>query len=406
MFQFSEYELRRLVRVDSTTGAVTLNRQALPKAADSIFFGRGNAVTAFPSEVARIAAGRPVMLVAGATSSRSPAIAQALTALKERVPVACTLLVHGRATSEVVAGGMALAIEHQVSTVAMVGGGTVIDVGKAVAALCRQPGAEPTPDYVDRMTAIADGIDPSFVVPWCAVPTTSGTGSESTYNSVLEMGDVKVSLKGIPPASLIVADPAPVAETPHRAARVAACDALSQAMEVLCSGHTPHEAQVLAAWAIKALSAGIDALDADPNAAADHLCWGSLLMGIAFAHGRLGLPHALAHYCLKYGLSHGQMVAGLLAPGLRVQAKDPEVRARLEALAALLGVDDSISWAQRTTDRLLRSAGLAATLAEAGISRDEMEWIAQRELELVPQIGVPPRPATFAELMEALENSR
>lgn len=99
-------------------------------------------------------------------------------------------------------------------------------------------------------------------------------------------------------------------------------------------------------------------------------------------------------------------MAGLLAPGLRVQAKDREVRARLEALAALLGVDDSISWAQRTTDRLLRSAGLAATLAEAGISRDEMEWIAQRELELVPQIGVPPRPATFAELMEALENSR
>ena len=53
-------------------------------------------------------------------------------------------------------------------------------------------------------------------------------------------------------------------------------------------------------------------------------------MGIAFAHAGLGLPHALVHFCMKYGLAHGHMVGILLAPGLTIQAQqDPATALRL-----------------------------------------------------------------------------
>ncbi len=397
----------RFVRLNSRTGAVAIDRDALPNAAASVLFGPGVALAAFPAEVKRISEGRPIMLVAGASSSRTPAIAQAVAALAEVASPACTYMVEGISDATVIARGIQLAADYDVGTVAIIGGGTTIDVGKAIAALVRQAGALPaSADAVLSFTAGELKINPAAALSWCAMPTTTGTGSESTWNSVLEEGDVKLSLKGVPPASLIAADPDLLRGLAPRPRNIAVADALSQALEVVCSGHTSEPAVELALCAVKQLSAGIASMELDPDGSRGHLAWGSLLMGIAFAHGRLGLPHALAHYCVKYGMSHGNMVGALTGPSLRVQSIDAGVRARLERLESILNVQDCAEWAGGLIGGLLSSAGLPATLAEAGLATPDFEWIVPREMELGPQIGVPPRPATPDELMEALEGSR
>jgi len=288
----------------------------------------------------------------------------------------------------------------------MIGGGTTIDVGKAIAALARQPDSAPTSESVLRFTLGELTIDPGASLSWCAMPTTTGTGSESTWNSVLEEGEVKLSLKGVPPASLIVTDPDLLEGLDPRPRNVAAADALSQALETVCSGHTSEPGVELAICAVNHLSYGIRTMDTDPGVSRRHLAWGSLLMGVAFAHGRLGLPHALSHYCLKYGLSHGNMVGALTGSGLRVQSRDAGVRARLERLAQAVNVQDCVAWAEALVSGLFSAVGLPATLAEAGLTTADFEWIVPREMELAPQIGVPPRLATPDELMEALEGSR
>lgn len=390
-----------IIRLDPLTNRLTLDASALPKAAPAIFFGPGSARSIFPAKLGAIAAGERVMVVAGATSSLSPGIAEALAALHNMVNVAGTFLVSGHCDPDVIRQGIAAARACYASTIAVIGGGTVIDAGKAVAALAHQNDHHD----IDRFVSNGLPIVPSFALKWAAMPTTSGTGSESTSNSVLEMGNEKVSLRGVPPASLIVADPELTHSQPLGSAAVSAADALAQALEVLASGDSSPAAQDVALCAITALAEGIRLMGTETELASYWLSWGSLLMGIAFAHGRLGLPHALAHFCTKYGMNHGNMVGILLAAGLVVQSRDRGVVERLHRVSDALGVNSCVDWARESSAQLLAMAGLPATLAKAGLSPDELRWIARHELRLRPRLGIPPRVATEEELIEVLSLS-
>lgn len=102
------------------------------------------------------------------------------------------------------------------------GGGTTLDVGKSVAALARQEGGGDVAAFqLGQRQVVAERV-----LPWVAVPTTSGTGSESTDNAVIELGEEKRSIRGIPAASLIVADPALTDSLPLRPTVVAAVEGL------------------------------------------------------------------------------------------------------------------------------------------------------------------------------------
>ncbi|MEW6106243.1 MAG: iron-containing alcohol dehydrogenase [Bacillota bacterium] len=165
----------------------------------------------------------------------------------------------------------------------------------------------------------------------------------------------------------------------------------------------------------------------------DTLCWGSFLMGIAFAHARLGLPHALVHFCNRFGLSHGNMVGMLLAPGLAVQARDPETARRLARAAQALdrvlrcrevpapegpppespisqtsvpgGSELLFRWLETRIPALFAATGLPHCLRAAGLTRADLDWIVARELESRPSFGTPARPATPGELKEVLERA-
>lgn len=354
-------------------------------------------------------------------------------------------------------------------------------------------------------------VAPERALPWIAVPTTSGTGSESTDNAVIELGDEKRSLRGIPAPRLIVADPALTDSLPLAPTVVAAVDALAQSLEVLTNSAASAEVQEVALAAFATLARGIEDLylaathriggagsdsgsgdgpaarggpedlahrgqsssasgrcsfetapgirgaefqrgcdgvawlsPLDPvkpdhpvepgllvelgktsqasqhdrfdredhpprvnpspvasqraasamSAASstsgagvaattrDTLCWGSFLMGIAFAHARLGLPHALVHFCNRFGLSHGNMVGILLAPGLAVQARDPETARRLPRAAQAL-------------DRVLRCREVPAPegpTPEFRISQTSVPGAASLGV-VVPKAPVPGEPA-------------
>ncbi|MDH7496718.1 MAG: iron-containing alcohol dehydrogenase [Bacillota bacterium] len=411
-----------IVEVDAGTGILHLNHAALPRAADRMIFGRGLAAGCVPEAVETVAklaqpGRRGVLLIVGETSSKAPGVSPLIEKLKrlghEAGAGVETLVVGRHADHATIRAGIEIARRHQVGVVVAVGGGTVIDVGKSVAALAYQeyeeipssrpavhleaaweagsaarlrprefaedePGARPEVEVdIAGYQLGRRRLTPARALPWVAVPTTSGTGSESTDNAVIELGDEKKSIRGIPAPRFVAADPALTDPLPLTPTIVAAVDALAQSLEVLVSAAASAEVQEVALAGFAALASGVedlctaavrgireaapcatpsgepeckrlytawpaspDSADAVAPATRDSLCWGSLLMGLAFANGRLGLPHGLVHFCNRFGLSHGNMVGILLAPALAVQARDSETAWRLTRAAKAL--DDAL----------------------------------------------------------------
>ncbi|MEW6229228.1 MAG: iron-containing alcohol dehydrogenase [Bacillota bacterium] len=509
-------ELRQvpgLLELDAASGEVCLDRAALPRAAKRIVFGRGSSGLVVSEAAGELAGSSTILVVVGTSSSKTPAIsalldrlrrvtdALALTgsaeppwtsgclqATRDGYPQAThdasagcrlagsgsdfdrptdlpgpagpvtpnveVLRVQGRADHAAIQAGIAAVQRTGASLVVAVGGGTILDVGKSVAALARQERGEDVAAFqLGQRQVVAERV-----LPWVAVPTTSGTGSESTDNAVIELGEEKRSIRGIPAASLIVADPALTDSLPLRPTVVAAVDALAQSLEVSTNSVASEDVQAVALAAFATLAKGIEELCAitagGPGcgsvAAAggetarnsggrpgqvdsttrDILSWGSLLMGIAFAHARLGLPHALVHFCSRFGLSHGHMVGILLAPGLAVQARDPETAKRLagaaqvlQASSVLKSVETTymrraplplpdapepellIRWLENRVGRLFTAVGLPSSLRAAGLARADLDWITVREMANRPALGIPARPATPDELEEVLEGA-
>lgn len=153
----------------------------------NIRFGRGQARSAAPW-LAQYDA--PVLLVHGATKSRAQFLLSELTALHLQVS---TFAIANEPTLDDIERGVRLARERGVGAVVSIGGGAVIDAGKAIAALV--PASGPAIDYLE---VVGTGrILEASPLPFVAIPTTSGTGAEVTKNAVINVPQQqrKVSLR-------------------------------------------------------------------------------------------------------------------------------------------------------------------------------------------------------------------
>jgi len=195
--------------------------------------------------------------------------------------------------------------------VVAVGGGSSLDVGKAIGALVGETGE--VAEYHRGRPITERGV------PIIAVPTTSGTGSEVTPNAVLidqERG-VKASLRGdglVPKVAIV--DPQLTLTLPPAATAFAGIDAFTQALEGFTSTGANLVTDKFAAEALGHLAGAIRTAysDGDNLVAREHMSLGSLLAGIGFASSRLGLVHGLAHPVgIISGQPHGR-VCGLLLP--------------------------------------------------------------------------------------------
>ena len=277
-------------------------------------------------------------------------------------------------TIELARAGVAAAREHGADVVAAIGGGSVIDTGKAVAMLLGNGG-----DPLDYLEIVGSGRTISRpAVPCAAVPTTAGTGAEVTANAVLASPAhrVKVSLRSrlmIPRVALI--DPQLTASCPPPVTAASGLDALTQCLEPFVSVRANPLTDGLAREGLRRAAAGLRAAYADGNdldARADMaLC--SLLGGIALANAKLGAVHGLAGVIGGTAdVPHGMACAALLAPvveanvqALRSGQPDHPTLARYTETARLLtgkpaaSTEDGIAWI-RETMTLLAVPGLAA----------------------------------------------
>ncbi|MBL7076339.1 MAG: iron-containing alcohol dehydrogenase [Kiritimatiellae bacterium] len=205
--------------------------------------------------------------------------------------------------------------EGNVSWVAAVGGGSVMDVAKAAAGLRDAP--LPTLAYHD-----GEPIPPSNVT-FVAAPATAGTGSEATMVSVLTNSDTGVKKSIRHPshtAQLVILDPDLLTSCPPALVAASGMDAFTQAVESYLSRNATWLTDALALQAVVDINRSIEAVfsGGGDDASREALLRGSYLAGLALSNARLGLVHGLAHPLgARFHLPHGLVCAICLPHVLR-----------------------------------------------------------------------------------------
>jgi alcohol dehydrogenase class IV len=253
--------------------------------------------------------------------------------------------------------------EHGADVVVAIGGGSVIDAGKAVAMLLGNGG-----DPLDYLEVVGSGRKITRpAVPCVAVPTTAGTGSEVTANAVLASPAhrVKSSLRSpfmIPRVALV--DPALTVSCPPPVTAASGLDALTQCLEPFVSVRANPLTDGLAREGLRRAAAGLRAAYADGTdlgARAD-MAMCSLLGGLALANAKLGAVHGLAGVIGgTAAVPHGVACAALLAPVM-------------EANVAALRSGPPGRRAHPALDRYAEAARLITGTPAASIE-DGLDWI-------------------------------
>jgi alcohol dehydrogenase class IV len=312
--------------------------------------------------------GSRVLVCTGADPERYAALLAALELPAE------VFAVKGEPTIEEARAATAAAREQGADVVAAIGGGSVIDLGKAVAMLLGN-GGDPL-DYLEVVGAGRKITKPA--VPCVAVPTTAGTGAEVTANAVLASPEhrLKASLRSplmIPRVALV--DPRLTLSCPPPVTAASGLDALTQCLEPFVSIRANPVTDGLAAEGLRRAASGLRAAYADGGdlgARAD-MATCSLLGGLALANAKLGAVHGLAGVIGgTAAVPHGVACAALLAPVIEANVRalrsvdrgDPVLDRYMTAAQLLTGrpaasIEFGVAWI-RETIALFGMPGLAA----------------------------------------------
>ena len=327
---------------------------ALPR---RVMFGRGRAGE-LPGLLAQF--GRNALLCTGRDPSRHGNL------LGEIDPVAVVTVGREPTVDDVrAATGQARTVGAE--AVVAVGGGSVLDLGKAVAVLLGN-GTDP----MDHLEVIGRGVrveHPS--VPFVAVPTTSGTGAEVTANASLRSPEhgIKASIRSphmLPAVALV--DPLLTLSCPPAVTASSGLDAITQCLEPYVSPRATPATDALAAEGLRrgarALRRAYD--DGGDTKAREEMSLCSLFGGIALANAKLGAVHGLAGVLGgMVDAPHGAVCATLLAPVVEANVRalrDREPRSpalvRYTHVARLLTgredvvIEDALAWLRKTTAAL------------------------------------------------------
>ena len=328
--------------------------------ATRVIFGRGR-VAALAGLCLDL--GQRVLLVRGADSMRWGNVVDSMR--REGLEVE-EFEVAGEPGTKVIEEGVALARSVSAGVVVGIGGGAVMDAGKAIAAMVRQPG-----ELLEYLEVVGQGrsldVGP---LPFIAVPTTAGTGAEVTRNAVIGVPEhrVKVSLRHasmLPRVALV--DPELAVTLPSAQTAASGLDALTQLLEpfvckranpmtdALCREGIPRVVRSLE----RAVAAGRDV------EAREDLALGALFSGMALANAGLGAVHGFAAPIGgMFPAPHGAVCAALLAPVWKVNlrrvdaAGDQGAMLRFSEAARLLtgnpaaGASDAVEFLEALTRRL------------------------------------------------------
>ena len=273
--------------------------------------------------------------------------------------------------------GMKLFREKNCDFVIAVGGGSVMDVAKAVNILVAHDG-DPA-DYIQKKKAIENKGK-----PLAAIPTTSGSGSEATHFAVIYLGKTKYSLAHahlLPDYALVDSDLS--MDLPKPITASSGMDALCQGIESYWCINSNDESKKYAKEAIRLVMKNLGAAANHPSEASrEAMSKAAHLAGKAIHITQTTACHAVSYPITSYfNVPHGHAVAltvasmlvyneGVTESDLLDKRGAEYVRKTIREIVSLLGAKTAEQAGQKITS-LMKGIGLATRLSELGIKTDK-----------------------------------
>lgn len=289
-------------------------------------------------------------------------------------------------TTEGVENGIKKALEHQVDFVLGVGGGSVMDSAKLIAFLYTENGKVDWEDAIEKYSnPFAIGKSPDSALPFVAVSTTSGTGSQSTQAAVVtdtaNKNKVTIFHSGLFPSVSII-DPELMLSVPAHVTAATGFDAFTHAFESYLGNLTSPLTESMSLQAIKIV------FDYLPKAienssdieARTQLAWADTLAGMCLANGGAQLPHPLGEIiggiCPR--VAHGETLAIVYPEFLKY--KEPLAQEKFARVARYINSkDDTRSLSERII-ALLETVKLSEALQRTNLTEDEYQEITNHPL--------------------------
>lgn len=335
--------------------------------ATRIIFGRGT-VQETAAIVSRM--GSRAFVISGRSVKRvQPLIAQLMGAGIKVAPFS----VPEEPTTQLALAAVEEARRQKCDVVVGMGGGSVLDTGKVVAALLTNQG-----QLMDYLEVIGRGQAlKQKSGPFVAIPTTAGTGAEVTSNSVLNSPahGVKVSMRSpymLPDLALI--DPELTCSVPPEITALTGLDAFTQLLEAFVSAYANPLTDGICREGLQRAAQSLRQayLNGNHMSARRDMCLASLFGGLALANAKLGAVHGFAGPLGgMYPAAHGALCAALLPTVMEVNVKalqfrgsNAEALERYDEVARLITgrpaarAADGIAWIRNLCQQLkIRSLG-------------------------------------------------
>lgn len=368
---------------------------SLPK----VIFGKG--VIKELGDISR-GIGKKAILVSGRSAMRKVgALEKVITLLKNyQVEVELYDNVELDPSLETVEKGCVLARERKCDMVIGLGGGSALDCAKAIAGIAGQEGS--IWEYYEGREIEKEGI------PFIAIPTTAGTGTEVTRNSVLRnlQEKAKKSLRSkylIPYLAFV--DPELTLSLPPEVTAYSGIDALTHAIESYVSNAANPITEMFATCSIELIARNLmkaycNGEDIDVR---ENMSLASTMAGMSFANSGLGAAHALSHPLgAKFGVSHGVACGILLPYVMEFNLKICEEKYARVALA--LGREKNGTMAVEAVRNLLQKMKMPEHLSDVGVERNCIPGMAEDAKDAASLKGNP-RLATKKELIDILNSA-
>ena len=248
-----------------------------------------------------------------------------------------------------------------------VGGGSALDVGKAIAFHAGQ--TRPLWDFED----IGDWwtrADADAIAPIIAIPTTAGTGSEAGRGSVITHEDTQRKVTIFHPRMLptvVIADPELTVGVPRVLTVGTGLDALSHSLEAICTPLYHPLSQGIGMEGCRLVFENLPTAAADPTdlEARTRMLTAASMGAVAFQKG-LGAMHALSHPCSVHFDTHHGMTNAVVMPYVLL-ANRPAIEPTIARLAAYTGIGRTFDDLVEHVVSLRAELGVPHTLVELGV---------------------------------------
>lgn len=306
--------------------------------------------------------------------------------------------------------GAQIARDFKADTIVAIGGGKAMDTAKGINIIVNNPG-KTIADYLDPSTL--PSRNPGAFLILC--PTTTGTGSEMTFASVIHFMDTDRKLSvgdGTAFANLAIVDPVLTVELPKDVTAYTGLDALTHCVGCLTSIYNVNPlSEALARDGIGIIMENLPKVVANPSdlEARNMMCYASMTAGMAFIDQICNIDHALSESMgAVAGTPHGVACGAALAPSIRFlcEAAPEKVRKVADAMGVDVSNQNPVEAGETVANALaafVKSVG-CPSMKELNYTEEQLECIS----ELTPQaVGslLSPRHVTKEEVLALLHDA-